>query len=43
MIPMTNFLSQVTFTTKILIVALDKSHVIVVVNDKEFWMKKKVN
>ncbi len=26
--------------TKILIVALDKSHVILIANDKEFWMKK---
>jgi hypothetical protein len=33
----------VTFATKILIVALDKSHVTLDTNKKEFWMKKKVN
>jgi hypothetical protein len=28
---------------KILIVALNTSYVIIVANDKEFWMKKKVD
>ncbi len=32
-----------TFATKILLVALDKSHVILIANDKEYWMKEKVN
>ncbi len=39
----TNFELQATFTTKILIVALNKLHLTLVVNDKEFWMKEKVN
>jgi hypothetical protein len=33
----------VTFAIKILIVALDKSHVTLDTNKKEFWMKEKVN
>jgi hypothetical protein len=39
----TNFELQVTFTTKILIVTLNKLHLTLVVNDKEFWMQEKVN
>jgi hypothetical protein len=30
-----------TFATKILLVILNKSHVILVVNNKRYWMKKK--
>ncbi len=32
-----------TFATKILIVVLNKFHVTQVINNDEFWMKKKVN
>ncbi len=32
-----------TFATKIPLVALDKSHVILIANDKEYWMNEKVN
>ncbi len=39
----TKFQLQATFATKILIVALDKSHRTLVANDNEFWMKEKVN
>ncbi len=35
------FYSQVTFVTKIPLVALDKSHVILVTNNKGYWMEKK--
>jgi hypothetical protein len=32
-----------TFATKIPLIALDKSHAILVANDKGYWMKEKIN
>jgi hypothetical protein len=43
LVPLTNFQLETTFVSKILIATLDKSHVTLVVNDMEFWMKEKVN
>jgi hypothetical protein len=40
---MTKIQSQATFTTKISLITLDKSHETLVANDKGYWMKEKVN
>ncbi len=36
----TKFDSQMTFATKIPLVTLDKSHAILITNDKRYWIKK---
>ncbi len=42
LVPTTNFWLQMTFATKILIVALNKTHVRLVTNNKEFLDEKKI-